>query len=196
MAAGAVPVRVLRVVSVLGVAALLALFVQRLAQGTPAGSLSAAALRGKPAAPDVRLNVIWPRASTWPARYRRLATRDKLSPIDLRGRVVVMNFWASWCDPCKSELQRLTAAAKRHRGSVIFLGVDINDFTGDAMHFLDRGRVDYVSLRGGSGASTAYGLIGLPETYYLDARGRVVGRTAGEVSSGQLEDGIKRAAGS
>lgn len=188
--------RVLRVVSVLGVAALLAMFVHGLAQGTPAGSLSATNLRGKPAAPDVRLNVIWPRASTWPARYRRLATRDTLSPIDLRGRVVVMNFWASWCDPCKSELQRLTTAAKKHRGSVIFLGVDINDFTGDARHFLDRGRVDYVSLHGGSGTSSAYGLIGLPETYYLDARGRVVGRTAGEVSSGQLEEGIKRAAGS
>ena len=113
------------------------------------------------------------------ARDRRLATRDTLSPIDLRGRVVVMNFWASWCDPCKSELQRLTTAAKKHRGSVIFLGVDINDFTGDARHFLDRGRVDYVSLHGGSGTSSAYGLIGLPETYYLDARGRVVGRTAG-----------------
>ena len=186
--------RVLRVVSVLGVAALLALFVHHLVQGTPAGSLSATALRGKPAAPDVQLNVIWPRASTWPARYRWLAARAKLSPIDLRGRVVVMNFWASWCDPCKSELQRLTASAKRHRGSVIFLGVDMNDFTGDARHFLDRGRVDYVSLRGGSGTSSAYGLIGLPETYYLDARGRVVGRTAGEVSTGQLEEGIKRAA--
>ena len=88
--------------------------------------------------------MIWPRASTWPAPYKRLATRDTLSPIDLRGRVVVMNFWASWCYLCKSELQRLTASAKRHRGSVIFLGVDINDFTGDARHFLDRGRVDYV----------------------------------------------------
>ena len=188
--------RVLRVVSVLGVAALLAMFVHGLAQGTPAGSLSATNLRGKPAAPDVRLNVIWPRASTWPAPYKRLATRDTLSPIDLRGRVVVMNFWASWCDPCKSELQRLTTAAKKHRGSVIFLGVDINDFTGDARHFLDRGRVDYVSLHGGSGTSSAYGLIGLPETYYLDARGRVVGRTAGEVSSEQLEEGIRRAVGS
>lgn len=187
-------VRVLRAVSAVGVAVLLGLLVYRLAQGSPAGALSVGPLHGRPAAPDVRLAVIWRRAQTWPARLRRIAARRELSPRDLRGRPVVVNFWASWCEPCKRELPRLVAAAGRHRGSVVFLGVDVNDFTGDATRFLSERGAQYVSLHGGQRAASAFGLVGLPETFYLDARGRVVGRTTGEVSARALERGIRAAA--
>jgi cytochrome c biogenesis protein CcmG/thiol:disulfide interchange protein DsbE len=134
--------------------------------------------------------VIWPHFETWPGALLTLSTSESLSPRDLRGHPVVMNFWASWCIPCKREAPRLNASAARHRGQVVFLGVDINDFSTDAVRFLRRHEVNYVSVRArGSGTYEDYGLTGLPETYFLDARGRIVAHTVGEISSSGLEEG-------
>jgi len=81
-------------------------------------------------------------------------------------------------------------------GKVVFVGVDVNDFGSDAHRFLERHHVNYVSLRArGSSLYDAYGLIGLPETYYLDRRGRVVAQTVGELSPQKLAAGIARAEG-
>jgi cytochrome c biogenesis protein CcmG/thiol:disulfide interchange protein DsbE len=102
-----------------------------------------------------------------------------------------MNFWASWCVPCKAEEPRLIASARRHAGEVVFLGVDVQDFKSDARSFLERYDTNYVSLRdGGSSTYENFGLTGIPETYYLDARGRVVAHAVGEVSPDELEGGI------
>src|SRR5204863_309752 len=82
---------------------------------------------------------------------------------------VVLNFWASWCIPCAHEAPRLVASAKEHEGRVLFLGVDVKDFSSDARKFLRRFHVNYVSVRdGGSDTYDAYGLTGLPESYFLD----------------------------
>jgi len=105
-----------------------------------------------------------------------------------------MNFWASWCVPCKAEAPRLVASAQRHAGEVVFLGVDVQDLKGDARSFLERYKTNYVSVRdGGSSTYANYGLTGLPETYYLDARGRVVDHAVGEISPEELEAGIASA---
>ncbi len=109
---------------------------------------------------------------------------------------MVLNFWASWCIPCKREAPRLNASAAAHRGQVVFLGVDINDFSGDAVRFLSRHQVNYVSVRArGTSAYEDYGLTGLPETYFLDARGRIVAHTIGEITSSGIEDGIAQSLG-
>src|SRR5207244_7305670 len=80
----------------------------------------------------------------------------------------------------------------RHRGGVVFVGVDVKDLSGDARGFARKYKLNYVSVRDGSGAKTwsSYGLTGVPETYFLDARGRIVAHIPGAVSSQTLEEGI------
>jgi cytochrome c biogenesis protein CcmG/thiol:disulfide interchange protein DsbE len=114
----------------------------------------------------------------------------------LRGHPVVVNFWASWCIPCKKEAPLLAASARTHRGQVVFLGIDVQDFKSDARRFLRRFDTPYVSVRDGPGSTYGdYGLTGVPETYWLDARGRIVAHYAGQIDRDQLEEGIRLASG-
>jgi cytochrome c biogenesis protein CcmG/thiol:disulfide interchange protein DsbE len=116
---------------------------------------------------------------------------DACRVAELRGRRVVINFWASWCVPCKKEAPLLSRAARTYAGKVVFLGVDIQDFKSDARRFLQRYKVGFVSVRDGSGSTYgSYGLTGIPETYYLDVRGRIVAHDAGQVDAADLERGI------
>ena len=72
---------------------------------------------------------------------RRLDGDGSVSLASLRGRPVVLNFWASWCIPCKAEATALERAWSRYRGDgVVFLGVDFHDVTGDARRFVARTR--------------------------------------------------------
>jgi len=74
----------------------------------------------------------------------------------------------------------------------VFVGVDVKDLTGDARGFTRKYSVNYVSVRDGSGDKTwnSYGLTGVPETYFLDAGGRIVAHIPGAVSGQTLEEGI------
>jgi cytochrome c biogenesis protein CcmG/thiol:disulfide interchange protein DsbE len=150
-----------------------------------------------PKAPLFTLPPIWRASATWPPGLRANAARSKLRLRDLRGYPVVINFWASWCGPCRSEIPHFTSAAARFHGKVAFLGVDIQDVTSDARTFLPRYHVNYVSVRDGSDGTYAdYGLTGVPETYFVDAQGRVVRHVPGVVSEAQLDQGLRAIGGS
>lgn len=126
----------------------------------------------------------------------RLDAPGKLALASLRGKVVVLNFWASWCAPCKSEAPRLEAAWQRYRTQgVVVLGVDGQDFSGDAKRFIRKHEITYPNVHDGPGnVGTKYGVTGFPETYFVDRRGRLVGdRVVGEVSAAKLIAGIQRA---
>jgi cytochrome c biogenesis protein CcmG/thiol:disulfide interchange protein DsbE len=185
----------LRTLAVGVVIGLVSLLVQRtLAQGEGPHLLAAIKADKKPLAPDFHLDVLWPRAETWPAALRGAIADGKVSARELRGHPIVLNFWASWCVPCKAEAPRLVASAQAHRGEVAFLGIDVQDFKSDGRKFLTRYDTNYVSVRdGGQTTYENYGLTGIPETYYLDARGHVVAHALGEVSRQELEAGIARA---
>ena len=184
--------RALQLLAILAVLGLLALLAWRLVNGGRGAALVAEIYKDKkPPAPSFDLGVIWPHAETWPPALRPALADGRVTLAELRGHAVVINFWASWCIPCKEEAPRLAAAAKAHAGKVAFLGIDIQDFRSDARRFLERYRANYVSVRdGGDSTYSYYGLTGIPETFYLDATGRIVAHDVGEVSREELEGGI------
>jgi cytochrome c biogenesis protein CcmG, thiol:disulfide interchange protein DsbE len=149
-----------------------------------------------PPAPSFSLEVLWPRAATWPVTARRGLADGRLDLRELRGRPVVINFWASWCIPCRDEAPLLNASARAHAGRVVFLGVDVQDLTSDARAFSREFDTPYVSVRDrGNGTYEDYGLTGVPETYFLDSGGRIVAHVPGAISRTSLEQGIAQAMG-
>ena len=126
----------------------------------------------------------------------RLDDSGTLSLASLRGKAVVINFWASWCEPCKEEAALLEAAWRRYRGrGVVFVGIDTQDFKSDARRFVERYRVTYPVVRDGEGDTvTRYGVTGLPETWFVGRNGRLVGkRIQGAVTEAELEENIELA---
>jgi peroxiredoxin len=126
---------------------------------------------------------------------RRLEGDGSVRLESLRGKVVVINFWASWCEPCKKEMPRLEQAWQRYRGrGVTFIGVNTTDFTGDAQRFVDRYRLTFPVVRDGNGRVLAkYGGLPIPWTYFVNRQGLIVGYIRGEVTAEALEDGLQEA---
>lgn len=110
---------------------------------------------------------------------------------DLRGDILIINFWASWCFPCRGEHPALTAAARDYRDrGVSVIGVVYQDDPGPVNAFLNelgRGGDNYrYVLDPDSRAAVEFGVFGVPETYFVDAEGIIVGKIQGAVTSGSL----------
>jgi cytochrome c biogenesis protein CcmG, thiol:disulfide interchange protein DsbE len=121
---------------------------------------------------------------------------NRLSLAELRGVPVVLNLWASWCTPCRDEAARLEQGWRSlgPRG-VLFLGLDIQDVRGDGEGFIRAHGATYPSVREpGREIADSYGATGIPETYFIDTRGRVVAHVIGVVSERQLAKGAAAAA--
>ena len=152
------------------VALLLALLIWKVAQGS-----GNEAKVGK-TAPNFSLN--------------RIDAPGSLQLASLRGKVVVLNFWASWCYPCNQEAPALEAATKKWGKRVVVLGVDVNDPVSDARGFARKYRLSYPLVHDNHNVtSPKYGLTGLPETFFLDRTGKVVVHVPGEVKAADIRDG-------
>lgn len=111
----------------------------------------------------------------------------QVSLAGLRGRPVVLNFWASWCQPCRQEEGPLKDAAQRWVGTVAFLGVNIQDSESSARAYLTRARYPYPVGPPVSGVPPAYGVKAPPETFFIDANGIVVARFLGPLDSALID---------
>jgi cytochrome c biogenesis protein CcmG/thiol:disulfide interchange protein DsbE len=118
-----------------------------------------------------------------PLELPRLSGVGAESLEDYRGQVVVLNFWASWCEPCREEsplLQRWHERMVEQDGTVV--GVDVKDVIGDAQDFIEEYELTYPMLRDGEGVTQeSFAIIGFPETFVLDRRGRIAAVRRGPV---------------
>ncbi len=107
---------------------------------------------------------------------------------EYRGRWVLVNFWASWCVPCREEAPALESFQRRHGGGdFTVLGIDSRDLSGDGRAFVRRFGLSYPQLRDGDGdAAREYGTTGVPENFLVDPAGRVRLLVRGPVSEEYL----------
>ncbi|MGI9186734.1 MAG: TlpA family protein disulfide reductase [Gaiellales bacterium] len=117
----------------------------------------------------------------------------------LKGKVVVLNFWASWCNPCKDEAPILQDFWERDAkpSGVARVGIDSQDLSDDARAFAKTYGLTYPLVHDDGGdIGRAYGVSAFPETFVLDAEGRAVAWFPGEVTAKGLRDAIRQAGGS
>lgn len=123
----------------------------------------------------------------------RLEGEGTESLVDYRGRWVLVNVWASWCEPCREESPALQEFQREHGGEdFTVLGIDSADLSDDGRAFVEEFGLTYPQLHDGNGDfADAFGATGVPESYLVDPRGRVRVIAKGTVSERYLEDEVE-----
>ena len=173
--------RVAQLAALIGVAALLGLLIWKVAFGRTTGAADELAEGKLVHAPAFTLD--------------RLDREGQLSVADLKGKAVVVNFWASWCVPCRDEAPVLQTTYERYRDQgLVVLGVDVNDFRQDARRFMKRYGLTYPLVYDGKGSTVGkWGVRGFPETFFVDRTGKLVGeRIEGAVDIERNRDAFQR----
>jgi cytochrome c biogenesis protein CcmG/thiol:disulfide interchange protein DsbE len=122
----------------------------------------------------------------------RLEGDGQGSLADHRGEWVLVNFWASWCIPCRDEAPALEEFQQQHRGqNFTVLGIDTRDLSGDGRQFAAKYELSYPQLHDGDGAMAhEYGTTGVPENFLVNPRGKVAWTTPGPVDEAMLRDEV------
>jgi cytochrome c biogenesis protein CcmG/thiol:disulfide interchange protein DsbE len=168
-------------IAVASVVALLGLLVWKVVHQTTSKLPQQVAQNKKPPAP------LWTK--------QRVDAGGTLSLASLRGKVVVLNFWQSYCAPCTHEARTLAVSSRRWSDKgVVFVGVDEQDLRGPALKFLRRFDITYPIVADNLSLTGHYGVTGYPETFFIDRRGRVVPpHIVGPATHRTLDEGIRRA---
>ena len=174
---------ILQAAAVLVVVLLVVLLGWKVTQQAEGRGLSDALERGeRPAAPMLVLD--------------SLEGEEEIRLADYRGKALVLNFWASWCEPCKDEAPLLEETWQRYRGEgLVVIGIDAQDFRTDAQRFVDRYGLTYPIAFDGRGSSLGrFGNTGFPETWFVGRDGRLVGdHIVGPFDREQLEANVRAA---
>ena len=155
---------ILQAAAVLVVVLLVVLLGWKVTQQAEGRGLNDALERGeRPAAPMLVLD--------------SLEGEEEIRLADYRGKALVLNFWASWCEPCKDEAPLLEETWQRYRDEgLVVIGIDAQDFRTDARRFVDRYGLTYPIAFDGHGSSLGrFGNTGFPETWFVGRDGRLVG---------------------
>lgn len=105
---------------------------------------------------------------------------------------VVVNFWASWCVPCRREMPALEAIHQEFAGRVAFIGVNHQDRRDDALDLIAQTGISYPSVHDPQGEMALdYDLFGMPTTVFITADGRIAGRHTGELTETDLRDALE-----
>ncbi|SRR6266702_3574854 len=163
------------VASLLSVGLLALLGSQLLVPAQNQSDAGSSPLIGHPA-PDFTLAVLGPHAGSAPTIH--LAS--------LKGKPIMLNFWASWCIPCQHEAPLLQATwQSAQRPGIIFLGIDFQDAHSD-------GGITYPNVADDTGSTTIdYGVSGIPETFFIDRQGVIVSKVIGELTRQTLQSNLQ-----
>lgn len=121
--------------------------------------------------------------------------KNALTLSGFKGKPVVLNFWASWCQPCKEELPLLENAWKQmqaQKKNIVFLGIDFQESSSDASSFLQLHGITYLAGLDADGSiANKYGVTSLPQTIFIDRYGKVTGREPKELTSQELSRNLQ-----
>jgi cytochrome c biogenesis protein CcmG, thiol:disulfide interchange protein DsbE len=122
-----------------------------------------------------------------------LGTSGKeVSLAEYAGKPVIVNFWASWCPPCQQETPLLAAWYRSEKGKVALVGLDENDTSSAALAFARAKGVTYpLGFDPQTTAASAYGVIALPQTFFINAKHQIVARVYGALSASDLTKDIR-----
>ena len=112
---------------------------------------------------------------------------DEITLVELRGKPVVLNFWASWCKPCLEEAEMFREAFGRYGDKAHIVGINIRDARTDALAFVEQHDLGFLQVRDEAlSIYDDYGLTGQPETFFLDHKGVLIDHVAGPVTADML----------
>ena len=123
-----------------------------------------------------------------------LSGDERIALADHVGKPMVINFLATWCVPCRTEAPLLERAAKRYDDRVVFIGVDVRDFNGDAKNFVEKHGLTYlIAYDGPAKLWEPWGITGLPETFFVDRSGTIIDHKVGEITDeADLDEAIRK----
>ena len=120
-----------------------------------------------------------------------------VSPASLRGKVVIVNFWATWCPPCREEIPDLIALQAKYKDQLQIIGVSMDDDAAAAKEVAGRFAFNYPLLMGDAKFGHRYGgILGLPSAFLIGRDGKIVKILRGELKPGELDRAIQSALGS
>lgn len=117
---------------------------------------------------------------------------------EFRGRPVILNFWASWCNPCREEFPLLKQALREHADELAVVGVTYKDIPSDSRSFARQMKADWPNGEDerGTVGTKEYGVRALPQTFFIDADGKIVDRVFGITTEAALKAPLDKLLGS
>lgn len=174
---------------------LFALLVWKVAHRPPGAAFVDEVRKGSaPLAPKLDLPVLTAGSIKVTPRLRAALDAGQVNVDDLAGRPVILNFFQSYCPPCREEAPLLARKARELAGIVVFVGVAPHDWKSDARRFVSRSGTTYTTLVDGPGRTLErWGLTGVPETFVISPSGHVVDHVIGRLTEQKMAQVIAAA---